>query len=261
MASESSDGDASSVAVPDDVDVWLDERAETLGLDREDLLRELLSAHRAVASADDEYPDAVTDPAIDGRFDALEEEFGTHLDEVRRRLVQVKREVDDKAPADHDHEAFDAVDSLEGHVDTLADRLDSQAARIESIRDQVDALESGIEDLDAAVDDLRETTGATGEDLADVREKLARLAQVVVSLRDGGGSTIGSPDDRLVAIKRLAAREGYGHAECASCGGTVYLTVLPEPTCPHCDVPVHDVVERGALRNRPTLVGDEADDE
>lgn len=260
MASESTDGDASSVAVPEDVDAWLDERAETLGLDRAELLRELLSAHRAVATVSGEQLDPAPDTgSIDDRLEALEEEFGTDLDEVRRRLVQVKREVDGKAPADH--HAFDAVESLDGSVDALEGRLDSQASRIESIQDRIGDLESGIEELDDAVEDLRETADVTAADLADVREKLTRVAQVLVSLRDGGASTGGSPDERLVAIKRLAAREGYGQVECDACGGSVYLPVLPEAACPHCDAPFHDIVVRGALRNRPTLTGEEAGDE
>lgn len=250
------------MSVPEDVDAWLDERAETLGLDRGELVRELLSAHRAVATADDESLDLDPGPAaIDRRLDAMEEEFGTHLDEVRRRLVQVKRAVDGRAPADHDHAAFDALDALDGEVDDLAGRLDAHADRIDSLASRATRLESEVEALDATIGDLRETADASADGLADVEEKLTRLAQVVVSLRDGGGATGERSDDRLVTIKRLAAREGYGYAECGACGGTVYLTVLPEAACPHCDAPFHDVVERGAIRNRPTLVGEGVADE
>lgn len=250
------------MAVPEDVDAWLDERAETLGITREELLRELLSAHRAVATADGDPADPDPAPAaIDRQVDALEEEFGAQLDEVRRRLVQVKRAVDGRAPADHDHEAFETLQALDGQLDGLEGRLDEQADRIDSLDNRATELESEVEALDATVGDLRETSEVTTDGLADVEEKLTRVAQVVVSLRDGGSATDAWPDDRLVTIKRLAAREGYGYAECEACGGTVYLTVLPEAACPHCDAPFHDVVERGAIRNRPTLVGEEVADE
>lgn len=247
MASEPSDGDSPSVSVPEELDAWFDERAESLDLDREELLGGLLSAYRGVATADDSASDLDRDVAsLAERVEALETTFESQLDDVRRRVLHVKRATDGKAPADHDHAAFDRLDDLEDRTDALVDATD--------------ALERTVEDLRTAMDDLRETTDATADDLSEVDEKLTRVAQVVVSLRDDLGESVDPSRGHLVDLKRLAAREGYGHAECAACGGAVYLSVLPEAACPHCGTPFDDIVERGALRNRPTLVGEEVDE-
>lgn len=248
MASEPSDGDTASVSVPEELDGWIDEQAESLEMDRGELLRRLLSAYRDVTTAGDGAP--APDSAVASlaeRVETLEATFESQLDDVRRRVVYVKRAADGKAPADHDHAAFDSLDDL--------------ADRTAALEDETTALERSVDDLRAAVDDLREESDATADDLAEVDEKLTRLARVVVTLRDDRGEVTDRSADRLPELKRLAARKGYGHAECAACGRTVYLSVVPEAACPHCGAPFDDIAERGALRNRPTLVGEEVSDE
>ncbi|MFB6308926.1 MAG: hypothetical protein ABEH35_06310 [Haloarculaceae archaeon] len=268
MASESRDENAVTVSLPEELGDWLDDRAAALGLGRQELVEQLVAAYRAADDLDSDLdladalgidPENLVDEAVTGqideivrqsveeqlddalraaieerldeRIDSVESEFQTKIEDVRERVVQVKRETDAKAPADHDHEAFGRIDGLEAEIENLT-------GEIEQLRSDLEAADSD-EDLAA--------------DIEDIREKLTRIAWVVSDLRDERG-----PDasERAVArIKRAAAQEGIEEATCESCGGTVRVGLLTDPECPHCDTIVSDVrPEKGIFRTRARLV-------
>ena len=250
MASEPTEGGTVSVGLPEDLGAWLDEHAEKLGLEPESLFQRLLAAYRATVTAEEEEFGPQSEvTALDDRLDRLEHTHETDLEDVRRRVLQLKNLTDAKADADHEHETLQRTDerltALETDVDDLTERVDRLAERTAS----VDPVERG--------------------ELADVREKLSRVASAVVALRkdrtreaDRSTTTSAAPGvdtesaDRLLELKRTAAREGYERAACGACGETSHVYLLPEPACPACGTPFTDLVERGGFRKRPTLVGE-----
>ncbi|WP_255195347.1 hypothetical protein [Halorarius litoreus] len=248
MASEPTDGGTASAGLPDDLDAWLDARADELGLDREELFRRLLSAYQVAATAgDEEFVPAGETAALERRLDRLEQQHRESLDDVRKRVVQVKNIAERRAPSDHEHEAFDRLD------------------------ERVTALAERIEALDATATQGGERAAPSGAALDDVQTKLSTVAHALVALRrkvnaldeavDGAdpveSAMDGQASERLLRLKRLAAREGYETATCATCGEDAHVSLLPEPACPHCREPIHDIVDQGTLRTKPTLVGDE----
>jgi hypothetical protein len=159
MSSESTDEQTVTVELPAELDEWLDEQAAALGLDRETVLVQLLASYRtaeqlesdgqlridgdgeghsAVLGADDieetvervvdDQTTAATDAlreTLTARIDEVESDFQANLDDVRDRVVQVKRETDQKAPEDHTHEAFDTIDGLADEAAQLESDLES----------------------------------------------------------------------------------------------------------------------------------------
>lgn len=166
---------------------------------------------------------------VDDRLETLEAEREEQLDDIRRRVVQLKQATESKASADHTHQELE--------------RLDDIVTEVRRLREQVSELE------DAA--DRREELAAT---LEDVRGKLTQLARVVVRLREADGNT---DDERLAAIRRTAAREGHETAVCGACGETLRIGLLPDPACPHCESPFGDLVadSGGLFGSTPRLVG------
>lgn len=251
MASEPTDGGTASATLPDDLDAWLDDRADELGLEREELFRRLLSAYQVAVTADDQGAIPPGEAAVlERRLERLEREYRESLDDVRKRVVQVKNIAEARAPADHDHEAFDRMDALEGRMTELTEQLETLGTTT----------------------DQRETEPARADaPLDDVETKLSTLARALVALRrkvnametDTGGADAPTPDldgqssERLLELKRLAARKGYETATCAACGESAHVGLLPEPACPHCQQPIHDIVDRGGLRSKPKFVGPE----
>lgn len=221
MAPEQSDREALAVDLPPDLDAWLEERAAATDTDREALLVRLLETTRLVLDADADSDDIVA------RVADLEADLDEQIEDVRSRVIQVKRETDAKAPADH--EAFDRVDGLE---------------------DDLSALESEV----AA---LEETTATHDEQLETVADRLRRVAGAVVRLRESTGADKTRRDGRLVELKRIAATRGFERADCGACGGSVHLGLLTEPRCPHCDAPLADVTGRSGFLSTPTLVGED----
>ncbi|MGB9953921.1 hypothetical protein [Haloarcula sp. Atlit-120R] len=171
------------------------------------------------------------------RFEALEADFQTKIEDVRERVVQVKREADAKAPADHSHEEFDRIDALTQEIEQIETEL---AALRSDVTDSLETQDERIADIDDRLD--------------DVEDKLTRVAWVVSDLRDdqGGRDQNQKAVDRL---KRAAAQENISAARCSNCDEQVEIGLLTEPQCPHCNTTVSDVrPEGGIIRSKARLV-------
>lgn len=228
MAPEQSEGKVLAVDLPPDLDAWLEERAAASDTDREALLVRLLESTRLVLDADADSDD------LAARVADLEADLDEKIEDVRARVIQVKRETDAKAPADH--EAFDRVDELDD--------------RLAALEDDLSALESNV----AA---LEETTATHDEQLETAADRLRRVAGAVVRLRESTGSDAPRRNGRLAELKRIAATRGFERADCGACGGSVHLGLLIEARCPHCDAVFADVTGRSGFLSTPTLVGEE----
>ncbi|MEF8852717.1 MAG: hypothetical protein V5A44_11190 [Haloarculaceae archaeon] len=272
MASESSEESVVSARLPSAVDEWLDAKAAELDVDRETVVVQLLSSYRAAAQLDDDavgspgdveaevrnvvadrLPDiasAVSEQvdtandvdAVESRLESevgrVERDFDEKIQDVRERVVQVKREADGKAPADHSHREFEdlsaAVADLEAQLDDFASRLDDG--------------ESERERLQARVADIEDAT----ERLDEVEDRLRTVAWVVSDLKDavdeelGGGRAVDS-------LKQSAAEADVDRAVCENCDQAVDIALLSEPRCPHCGTAVNDVELPGGLFGKPKL--------
>ncbi|WP_254764316.1 hypothetical protein [Natrinema marinum] len=213
---------------PPEVDDWLAEEATRRGESRGAVCRRLVSAAHAVTT-DDHEPAARDDLAeLRGQLEAQREEFSDHLEDVRDRVVQVKRETDGKASADHDHpDLATAADceTLEEDLATLADRVDSG----------FDNFETVLEELLAETDALADRSTALARAVVDLREQRQALAERR-QRREAA--------DRL----RLAAnRVGIRTAACEDCDSSVDIALLTAPECPRCASQFSDVAERSSI--------------
>ena len=210
--------------LPDELESWVEARAAAGDLTREDVVRRLLAAHRELDESDGRH-DRI-DPAGDGesaveadgatgseteaiereldeiadRVAALEADLDEKITDVRERVIQVKRETDAKAPAEHDHPEIER------------------------------RLSAGFENYEEILEYLAETSDEHGS-------KLDRLGSAVLALRSRLSALERAADRREAAadLRREANRHGVATAACESCGETVRLGLLDEPRCPHCD--------------------------
>ena len=106
--------------LPDALQEWVYSRAEETGRAPQAVLARAVSLSRLLdaetdslpapdtlgdgAAAPDDIRDRVDD--LDRRVRELDGDLDEKIDDVRSRVIQVKREADAKAPAEHDHEAF-----------------------------------------------------------------------------------------------------------------------------------------------------------
>ncbi|MFU1782099.1 hypothetical protein ACM16X_12015 [Haloarcula japonica] len=278
MSSESTDDGGVYVELSADLDEWLTEQAETLGVPRDAVMKQLLAAYMTAADSDDEIDDllqpsadeldavvaatvdeklngsveAATESAVSShlpdiadtverqlaeRFDALEADFQTKIEDVRERVVQVKQEADAKAPADHSHEEFDRLDALTQEIEEIETEL---AALRGDVTDSLETQDEHVADIDDRLD--------------DVEDKLTRVAWVVSDLRDDQGGR-GQNQKAVDRLKRAAAQENISTARCSNCDEQVEIGLLTEPQCPHCNTTVSDVrPEGGIIRSKARLV-------
>jgi len=295
MASESTDEEALTVSLPADLDDWLGERADSLGVDREAVLLQLLSSYRAAAELDDDLTspaalgeeldrqvesqlqDRVEDAVqsalaerldtrieaamqskatalveeaaseqlsnatgrvrqqVGERVDAVESKHDEDIEDIRSRVVQLKRELDGKAPASHDHEAFERITGLAAELSELETRV----AEIE------EDVSGTVEEHDVAIDDIDER-------LESLQDRLKTVAWVVSDLRDAHESQGGL--EAVERIKRAAAKNDIDRAKCENCGNGVALALLTEPECPHCEATVTNVEAASGFFGKPRLL-------
>ena len=222
-------------------------------LDVEDAVEGALQdelAATVAATVDEKLEDAVADSLsdrlpdiadavegrLDDRFEALDSEFQAKIEDVRERVIQLKRELETKADDDHSHPEL-AVDDLR--------------ADVSSLESAVEALETALEDIPT---ETAEELEVVDERLAETEERLERVAWVVSDLREDQGRS-SSHEQAVDRIKRAAAQEGLTVANCENCGERVDLGLLTAPQCPHCDATVSDVrPEGGIFRTKARLL-------
>lgn len=229
MSSQDHDEGGVSFGLPPAVDDWLAAEATRRDESRDDACRRLVTAAHAVATDDDlEVADRDDLEAVRGKLEAQREEFTGLLEDVRARVVQVKRETDGKAAADHDHSRYASADDLAAVRDGLA--------ALE------DAVDRGFGNYETVLEDLLDETG----ELAD---RSTLLAKAVVDLRDRRDALADRQRRRAAADElRLAAnRLGIRTATCADCDSSVDLALLSAPECPHCASRFTDVAEKSSL--------------
>ncbi|GAB3028206.1 hypothetical protein [Natronobiforma cellulositropha] len=234
MASDHSEHVGLSFALEPAIHDWLDEHASRRGERVDEFCRHLLYAVYAT-SADDSHE--VPDP---GRVDALEERLDTQraafhdgLEDVRERVVEVSWELERHRADDGDdpHVTPDALDALEARLESLAADLDAGFDNYETV------LERGI--------DERETLAG----------RQRTLATALLEVRDHV-ETIRVRSDRRAkadALKLAANRLGLERAACEACDSSVSISLLTEPTCPHCEATLVDVETRSSLFGSHTL--------
>jgi chromosome segregation ATPase len=233
MATESADESGLSVTLPPPLEEWLEERADSLDIDREELVVQLLSAYRTTADLDEplhtgapeldeefltdverriETVDEESIERLDRRVASIESELDEHIEDIRSRVLQLRDRLQDRAETDHDHPE---IERLRGQVDRLSEDLESVGSELADLSDTVETVDGHLEDM---------TT------------KLNRLARIVVAMRDRSDDVTTERQRHLDELKHRAGSEGITAAKCAGCANTVNIGLLTDPSCPNCGV-------------------------
>lgn len=221
----------------------VDEAADEADVGREELLKRAI-----VALAEEEgidVPDAEEVAAIESRVDALDADLDEKVGDLRERFVELYRDLEAKAPADHAHaEAAERLDALAADLDRIAERVDDleadAAARStvdEAVEDRVDDVDDRLTGVEERVDDLADLEARVDAvDVEGLDDKLSRVASAVVRVRRRleAAERDRADRERLDALTAAANRHGVRKAACTDCGETVDIGLLTAPECPHC---------------------------
>lgn len=243
---------------------WLESRADELGLDEEELLHRILEAHReGEESLDGES--VVTEATLEERLDAIESdleavesalaadveaaetEFDEKIDDVRERVIQVKRETDQKAPRDHDHpELADRLETTASALKGVEERHEDLAVAVENLRERVDA---GFDNFEEVLSYLRDETDS-------LDRKTTTLASAVLSMRESVASVAAAEAhrERAEQLQREANLAGVTEAKCAECEQAVTVAQLAAPECPFCGAVFEGVEPKSSWFGSHTLL-------
>lgn len=228
------------VSVEDEVRSVIAERMSDIAGAVADQLEIERTVEDAIEARSGELTQTAVDRAtrrVDDDLDALEAEFMSNVEDVRDRVIQVKKETDRKAPAEHDHP------DLEDQLNTLSNDVEALQDDLESLRADVDGQ---VESQEARLDEIDETVW-------DVQDKLETVAYVVRDLRDSGAME-NKRATSVEKIKQAAAKEDLDRARCEACGEGVEIALMTAPECPHCEATVTDVQPGEGLFGKPMLV-------
>ncbi len=224
LAVSTDGGESVSVQLPDDLGAWLDEQvADDPDRDRGDVLRDLAAAYREVDARDDAEGETPPEDVTE-RLEAQRAEYVELVEDVRERVVEVAREMDDLAAADHDHPQVADADRV---ADLAADLADLES----TVDNGFDNYETVLEELTEAVDELS--------------ERMDTLAARVVA---------GDGNEALRDLRQAANQGGVRTATCENCGGSVDVGLLTDPKCPHCRSRFVDVDTDSGILGSPTLL-------
>jgi DNA repair exonuclease SbcCD ATPase subunit len=213
-------------ALPEALRDWVDRKAESLDADHEEVLARAVAAYRLVDENHDRLSDAREDDLNDristlaDRVDDVEIDLEEMIEDVRTRVVQVKRETDGKAAADHEHA-------------DLSERLDDQGARTEAVADRLDDLD---ERVDAGFENFEDVLEYLTDSTDGLESRTATLARAVVDVRSRLAELEAASAEREAAaeLKAEANRHGTTAARCGECASPVEIGLLSAPRCPHC---------------------------
>jgi len=163
-----------------------------------------------------------TQRQLGNRIDTVEDKFQGKLEDVRNRVIQVKKEADKKAAGDHTHDEFETLSTLERRIESLESEL--QELRIE---------------VDETLPEQDETIDRLDTRLKETEDRLQTVAWVTSDLREAVES--GSGLEAVERIKRAAAKANISSAKCENCSNEVNLALLTDPECPHCSATVNNV--------------------
>jgi chromosome segregation ATPase len=251
MASEESEERWTNVSLPEDLTDWLEREARSRNVDRDRLLAELVSAHRQIDDGDGQIElDAATiDPGevpevVESRFDDQRETFMDLLEDVRRRVIQVKRETDAKAPADHHHEELLAeLEAVDERYEELEEDLVTLQGTVDAVRD----------DLVAGFDNYEEVLEYLADETERLDQRLDKIARALVEVREEVQRQSNARNDGVSKLKLAANRHGIRSAVCEECGETVEIGLLTDSACPHCSSRFSDLAPKQRLFGSHTL--------
>jgi DNA repair exonuclease SbcCD ATPase subunit len=257
--------DAVPADLPPDLASWLDDRAAESGLDSAELLQRLAEAYRAVDTdgTADSFATTKDIAELQSTIEALEDELDEKVSDVRERVIQVKREADSKAVADHGHDPLETrldelTESIES-VEAVVDQVGALDRQLEAVADRVDDVQSDLVDIEERIETGFENYETVVEDLLDrmdrVEGRVETLAQTTSTLQKGLSDARARAEAKaqVDAIKREANRLGISVAECEDCGSELQVALLTEPACPACGETFGGVEKRANFLSSHTL--------
>lgn len=176
---------------------------------------------------------------IEDRIADLETTLDEQIEDVRERVVQVLREAESKAPADHAHP--DLAGTIH-EVEDLAESTEERLAELEGTVDELEDVPDRLADLAATADELD--------------SKLHTVANAAVKLQRRVGELERQASIRAATddLTELAAQHGITTATCEDCAEPIPVALLRSPRCPHCHSPFDGVEPKTGFFGSATLV-------
>jgi phage shock protein A len=267
---------------------WLGDRAEELGIEPSELLKRVVAAYRSVEDGDlaadvitredaEELLDEALGERVEQRLDDVEsgladvesdvadvedrvadaeDNFDEKLQDVRERVIQVKREADEKADDDHDHPELSAeLDDAMATVAEFEDAMETVTELEAETEDLADEVAAVSDHVDRGFNNFEEVLTYLRDEVDDLHHRTTALASAMLSMRESLRA-LGAAEARRKRAERIqkeANVAGVKQADCAECEQSVTIGQLTAPECPFCGAAFEDVQPKDGWFGSHTL--------
>lgn len=148
----------------------------------------------------------------------LEEQHNEHIEDIRGRVVQVAKMIQERSKEDHSHPEIES--------------------QVEKIISHMEELESKSKELESTVDTLSRNVEDFREDHNDLYDKATRLASAHLTLRDEFDSDLNNRNEfseELFNLREIAQDKKITEAKCEDCSELIMIPYLNENECPECN--------------------------
>ena len=201
---------------PEPTEEWLEQLAQSEGVTREDILKQLVSSYWTLKEMHGLIEQGEEGGVEEWPLDVeslYSDSFAEELEDVTERLERLEN-----------GDGGEDTVALRAEVEMLAERIDGVEG---SLRDRLIDVEERVDEefgnLERILDYLIDTTD-------DVERDLKMLSKEQEADRRRRAE-----QERLTELKHLASRLGVRKAKCEYCGANVDIALLPTPECPQCD--------------------------
>lgn len=169
---------------------------------------------------------------IADRLTELESEHESDIEDIRQRVVQIARMVNDSGKQQQEE---------------ILDELDDIESDLSDVQNSVSQNDDMIDDLGYKLDRMRKKN-------EELERKLDRLAESHLELKDDVEkklSDISDTERRMERLRETAQRKKIMRARCENCSGTVLIPYLNECKCSNCGKDISEIQNRFL---RPPLI-------
>ena len=166
--------------------------------------------------------------------DQFTDRIADDLTRIHNRIEQL--ESDESGDIDHD-----TINALESNLSAEIDRVEAElTADIERTGEEQDALKSWIDEefdeIEGLFKRLLDTTQSVERRVDEIESEVDGIENEIGGIENeiGGIKSMETDRKRLKSLRQDAAAAGISTGRCEACDSTVDLSMLDEPTCPHC---------------------------
>jgi len=162
---------------------------------------------------------------IDDRVYKLESKHESDIEDIRQRVLQVARMINDSEDQQRE-ETLNQLEDIESKLSEVQDDISENSETIDSLGCEVDSIKEKTKEFEKKLNKLAKCH-------LDLKQKVERRLY-----------TMSDSEERMRRLRDMAQRKEIIRARCEDCKGTVLIPYLNECECSNCGSNISEIRNR-----------------